>query len=82
METLNLSSIHPTEFIKHSVLWGRQGLARGHAWFLPSGGHQTWGTSEPVSLRAHGLWEHRGGAVRSEAALRLRGELTRSTAHP
>lgn len=37
---------------------------------------QTRGTAEPVILRAQGLWELRGGAIKSEGALRLRGQLT------
>lgn len=37
---------------------------------------QTRGTAEPVILRAQGLWELRGGAIKPEGALRLRGQMT------
>ena len=37
---------------------------------------QTWGTAEPVILRAQGRWELRGGAIKSEGAPRLRGQMT------
>lgn len=76
VETLNPLSAHATAFIKCSVLCDRQGSAGGPARCPPSECSRMRRTSEPVTLRVQGLWEHGGGAVRFEGALRLRRELT------
>lgn len=81
VETLKPSSLPPTAFIKCSVPWDREVLAQGQSWLLPQGAHRP-GGQQAVTLGARGLREEGGGAIRSEGALRLRGQLARSNVLP